>query len=285
MTAPILAVAESDLAARAIVERLGRGFEGAVSVATGTSREIVAAVAAARPGVVLLGLGTVGANERAARALRDAAAGGRQPLLLTLCGPGDIAAANRLATDGVFDHYLPHPDDLDPGRLAVSARLGLRLAGGGADAVAMVPPAAAGIVAGTGTGASAPDATARPRPVILMVEDDEFTHQLVAVTLASHDVELVFESDGALAVERVREVRPDLVLMDVVLPGGDGVDLTQRLKSEAALAAIPVVMVTGEARREILLRSMEAGAVDFIVKPFTPDALVLKLARFVPALR
>jgi CheY-like chemotaxis protein len=281
MTAQILAVAESDLAARTIVERLGRGFEGAVSVATGTSREIVAAVAAARPGVVLLGLGTVGANERAARALRDAAAGGRQPLLLTLCGPGDIAAANRLATDGVFDHYLLHPDDLDPGRLAVSARLGLRLAGADADATA--PPAAAG--ADTGTGSSAADATVRPRPVILMIEDDEFTHQLVAVTLASHDVELVFESDGALALDRVREVRPDLVLMDVLLPGGDGVDLTQRLKGDSGLAAIPVVMVTGEARRETLLRSMEAGAVDFIVKPFTPDALVAKLGRFLPSLR
>ena len=46
-----------------------------------------------------------------------------------LCGAGELAAANRLATDGVFDHYLPHPDELDPGRLAISARLGLRLAG------------------------------------------------------------------------------------------------------------------------------------------------------------
>jgi len=279
MTAQILAVAESDLAARTIVERLGRGFEGAVSVATGTSREIVAAVAAARPGVVLLGLGTVGANERAARSLRDAAAGGRQPLLLTLCGPGDIAAANRLATDGVFDHYLAHPDEFDPGRLAVSARLGLRLAGAAAGVGALTATPSAG------SSASAAETPGRARPLILMVEDDEFTHQLVAVTLASHDVEVVFESDGAQALDRVREVRPDLVLMDVVLPGRDGVALTQSLKSDAALAAIPVVMVTGEARREILMRSMEAGAVDFIVKPFTPDALVAKLGRFLPALR
>ena len=118
-----------------------------------------------------------------------------------------------------------------------------------------------------------------------MVEDDEFTHQLVAVTLASHDVELVFESDGDGALERIRAVRPDLVLMDVMLPGRDGVALTQVLKSDPELASIPVVMVTGEARREILVRSMEAGASDFIVKPFTPDALVAKLARFLPTLR
>jgi len=278
MTAQILAVAESDLAARTIVERLGRGFEGAVAVATGTLREIVAAAGEQRPGLVLLGLGTTGANERTARALRDATAGGRAPLLLTLCAAGDIAEANRLATDGVFDHYLPHPDEFDPGRLAVSVRLGLRLARS-----ASVEAFATGADGNSGTAAS--DASPRERPVILMVEDDEFTHQLVAVTLASHDVELVFESDGSLALERAREVRPDLVLMDVMLPGRDGVDLTQSLKSDPALAAIPVVMVTGEARREILMRSMEAGAVDFIVKPFTPDALVAKLGRFLPALR
>ena len=74
--------------------------------------------------------------------------------------------------------------------------------------------------------------------------------------------------------------------MDVMLPGGDGVALTAAAsKCDPELAAIPVVMVTGEARLETLVRSMEAGAADFIVKPFTPDALVAKLSRFLPTLR
>ena len=275
MTAPILAVAESDSAAQAIVQRLGREFDGTVAISTGPLREVVAAAAESRAAIVLLGLGTVAANERAARALRDAA-GSLPPVLLTLCQAGELAAANRLASDGVFDHYLPHPDESDPGRLAISARLGLRLAG---------------VAAGSAAAASVSDTepaqstAGRARPIVLMVEDDEFTHQLVAVTLASHDVELVFESEGGGALERIREVRPDLVLMDVVLPGADGVELTQGMKRDPELAAIPVVMVTGEARREILMRSMEAGAVDFIVKPFAPDALVAKLGRFLPALR
>jgi CheY-like chemotaxis protein len=274
MTARILAVAESAESAQAIVHRLGREFEGAVAISTGPLREIVAAAAEAPAAIVLLGLSTVAANERAARALRDAAGSQPPPLLLTLCTAGELAAANRLASDGVFDHYLPHPDESDPGRLAISARLGLRLAA-----------SAAGAAAAPDKPAPAQGSAVRPRPVVLMVEDDEFTHQLVAVTLASHDVELVFESEGGGALERIREVRPDLVLMDVVLPGADGVELTQGMKRDPELAAIPVVMVTGEARREILMRSMEAGAVDFIVKPFTPDALVAKLGRFLPALR
>ena len=70
--------------------------------------------------------------------------------------------------------------------------------------------------------------------------------------------------------------------MDVMLPGGDGVALTERIKSTPDLAAIPVVMLTGEARLDTLVRSMEASAADFIVKPFTREALVAKLEQ-VPA--
>ncbi len=57
------------------------------------------------------------------------------------------------------------------------------------------------------------------------------------------------------------------------------------MKGDPELAAIPVVMLTGEARLETLVRSMEAGAADFIVKPFTREALVAKLGRFLPTLR
>jgi CheY-like chemotaxis protein len=277
MTSQILVVAESAEAAQAIVQRLGGEFDGAVAISTGPLLAIISAATETRARVVLLGLGTVAASERVARALRDAPGSAPPPLILVLCSAGELAAANRLAGDGVFDHYLPHPDEFDPGRLAISARLGLRLAG--------AAPATAGAAPAGTVAAPAAKAPPRPRPVLLMVEDDQFTHQLVAVTLASQDVDLVFESDGAGAIDRIRAVRPDLVLMDVVLPGRDGVELTHGLKSDPDLASIPVVMVTGEARREVLVRSMEAGAADFLVKPFTPDALVAKLTRFLPALR
>ena len=207
------------------MQRLGREFDGAVAISTGPLLAIIAAATETGAGVVLLGLGTVAANERVGRALRDAAGSGPPPLILVLCSAGELAAANRLASDGVFDHYLPHPDEFDPGRLAISVRL---------------VPAPRG-------------RRRRPRPAplrrrkrrrahgrsLLMVEDDEFTHQLVAVTLASHDVELVFESDGASAMDRIRAVRPDLVLMDVMLPGRDGVELTQGLKSDPELGVDP----------------------------------------------
>ena len=71
--------------------------------------------------------------------------------------------------------------------------------------------------------------------------------------------------------------------MDVMLPGGDGVALTEQIKAAPDLAAIPVVMLTGEARLDTLVRSMEAGAADFIVKPFTREALLAKLSKYLPA--
>ena len=95
--------------------------------------------------------------------------------------------------------------------------------------------------------------------------------------------DLVFETDGAAAFERIRAVAPDLVLMDVMLPGADGVSITEQIKAAPDLAAIPVVMLTGEARLDTLVRSMEAGAADFIVKPFTREALLAKLEQVLAA--
>ena len=89
--------------------------------------------------------------------------------------------------------------------------------------------------------------------------------------------------DGAAAFARIHAIGPDLVLMDVGLPGSDGIHLTEQMKATPDVASIPVVMLTGEARFETLVRSMEAGAADFIVKPFTREALVAKLSKYLPA--
>ncbi|MEP7302228.1 MAG: response regulator [Caldimonas sp.] len=257
----LLIAAQGSAAARAIVQALGDAAGPDIELSTEPSRMVLDAADSGAE-IVVLGLPTLAAAAARARSLR-AATGAKLPLLLVLCAPGELAEAARLVRDGVFDDYLPHPGSgTDPDRLATSLRIAGRLARPGR-----------------------PAAVARARPVVLLVEDDEFSLQLVTVTLESQNVELVTESDGAAALERIRSVRPELILMDVNLPGRDGVELTLQLKADPALAAIPVVMLTGEARREILVRSMDAGAADFIVKPFTPDALVAKLTRFLPGLR
>lgn len=118
------------------------------------------------------------------------------------------------------------------------------------------------------------------QPVVMIVDDDEVARVLTEKALDGRGYELVFAADGMTALGMLRRGRPDLILMDVNLPDIDGVELTQRLKALPGLAEVPVVMVTGEARRETLESSMSAGAAGFIVKPFGREALIAKLDRF-----
>jgi CheY-like chemotaxis protein len=115
------------------------------------------------------------------------------------------------------------------------------------------------------------------RPVVLVVEDDEFARQLVGRCLDARAWETVFAADGAVALSLLSRLLPDVILMDIRLPGLDGVSLTQKLKSSAHLAQIPVIMMTGDATKQTLVSSLEAGAAAFVIKPFTRESLVKNL--------
>lgn len=120
-------------------------------------------------------------------------------------------------------------------------------------------------------------AQGRVRRVVMVVDDDEFARMLVEQVLDPQVWETQFAFDGAAALVLLERQRPDVILMDLHLPGLDGVSLTHRLKASPLWAAIPIVMMTGDACKSALLRSMEAGAVSFVVKPFTRDSLASKL--------
>jgi CheY-like chemotaxis protein len=259
--ARVLVVADDEAGAQTIVGHVGEALAAAhVSV----PQRMLADAAAWKPDVVLLGLASLDDAVRQALALRAVkSADARAAFMLLLCKAADVATAARLCREGVCDDYVQQfPEPADPDRLAASLRIACHVAL-----------------------ADRPRLAARARPIVLVVEDDTFLHQLIGITLETRGVDLVFEADGGAALERIGAVLPDLVLMDVMLPGRDGVDLTQSLKADPALAGIPVVMLTGEARREVLVRSMEAGAADFIVKPFTPDALIAKLVKYLPTMQ
>lgn len=117
----------------------------------------------------------------------------------------------------------------------------------------------------------------RIRPVVMVVDDDEFARTLVGRALDPQTWETTFAVDGATAFAHLSRHRPDIILMDIHLPGLDGVALTQRLKASPHLASIPIVMMTGDANKTALLSSMEAGAAAFVVKPFTRESLTSKL--------
>ena len=255
-----LVVADGEEVAKAVAALLVGELAAGVRTCARPDRALQEATAHGAD-VVVLALASLALVEREAPALRDAGS----PFLIALCDAASVGAAARLCRQGVIDDYAQHfPTPGDPHRLPTSVRLAARLR------------AAANGAAAAGAN------ELRRKPTVVVVEDDETLHALVAAMLEP-GVELVFESDGAAAVERIQTIGPDLVLMDIGLPGSDGVRITEQLKSMPDLAAIPVVMLTGEARVETLVRSMQAGAADFIVKPFTRDALIAKLSKFLPA--
>jgi len=262
----ILVVGEGDESTTAVATLLASQTGGNVRACV-RPEQAAAHAQAHRAEVIVLALPSLLLVEREAPALRESRGTfAAPPLLIALCEQASVAAAARLCRQGVIDDYVQHyPIPLDGNRLGTTVRVAARMFAADARSTHA-----------TGKGGRASR--------VVVVEDDETQQALIAAMLASEPVELVFESDGTAALERIQATAPDLVLMDVGLPGSDGVAITGQIKSSPNLASIPVVMVTGEARFETLVRSMEAGAADFIVKPFTRDALVAKLGKFLPAI-
>jgi CheY-like chemotaxis protein len=115
------------------------------------------------------------------------------------------------------------------------------------------------------------------RPTVLMVDDDELQQKLVARILEAENYRLISASNGVEALSVLRKTRPDVVLMDFMMPEMDGIETTQRLKAVPQFAKLPVIMITGQSDREVVIDSLKAGATGFLVKPFERDALIAKL--------
>ena len=113
---------------------------------------------------------------------------------------------------------------------------------------------------------------------ILIVEDVALNRDLL-VQLLEEDYRLVLAGDGAAALEQAAQARPDLILMDLSLPRMDGWEATRRLKADAALAGIPVIVLSARAMRGDEERARASGCDDFLTKPVDETLLYQKLAR------
>ncbi len=121
--------------------------------------------------------------------------------------------------------------------------------------------------------------TARARPVVLIVDDDEFDQTFLSRMLKPEGYRVKFASSGTEALNQLHRAPVDIILMDFKLPDMNGMEVTRRLKEEPRLAAIPVIMISGNSERDVVLGSRRIGAVDFIVKPVESSVLLDRLRR------
>jgi CheY-like chemotaxis protein len=118
---------------------------------------------------------------------------------------------------------------------------------------------------------------------VLVVDDEETMRLLCRVNLAASGIEVLEAADGATGLELAKSERPDLILLDVMMPGLDGWQVARRLAADPATREIPVVFLTARAGHEDRLQGERVGAVGYVVKPFDPVSIAtvveLTLAR------
>ena len=111
-------------------------------------------------------------------------------------------------------------------------------------------------------------------PLVLVVEDNPVNLELVSALLEEHACETLVATTGDAALHLLRQSRPNLILVDVQLPGMSGYEVTRRIKADPALADIPVVALTAHAMAHEDVRAREAGCDAFLTKPI--DTLAFK---------
>jgi two-component system phosphate regulon response regulator PhoB len=112
---------------------------------------------------------------------------------------------------------------------------------------------------------------------IAAIEDEPDILEIVGYNLEKEGYEFIGETDGEEGLSLVRRELPDLVLLDVMLPGIDGLEICRRLKYEAATREIPVIMVTAKSEESDVVLGLEVGADDYLTKPFGPRELVARV--------
>jgi len=109
---------------------------------------------------------------------------------------------------------------------------------------------------------------------VLVVDDDALNRRLVTATLAREGIKTSQANDGAEALKAIQEDPPDVVLLDIEMPGIDGFEVLERIKADEATRHLPVIMISGLDDTGSVVRCLEAGADDFLPKPF--DAAILR---------
>lgn len=117
-------------------------------------------------------------------------------------------------------------------------------------------------------------ATALPQPTVLVVEDEPSVLEIITFLLEEDQLRVLQAHDGEAALSLLEEVRPDLIVSDIKMPGMDGFTLCKHVRANPTLSHIPFIFLTGRGDRADVRRGMRLGADDYLTKPFEPEELL-----------
>lgn len=113
---------------------------------------------------------------------------------------------------------------------------------------------------------------------ILLVEDDEFLAELYATKLNLEGFEVTLAVDGEKGLKAVKDQKPDLILLDIILPKMDGFEVLKTIKADKALKNIPIILLTNLSQKDEVKRGLDLGANDYLIKAhFMPSEVVKKI--------
>lgn len=109
---------------------------------------------------------------------------------------------------------------------------------------------------------------------ILVIDDDSDIVMLVVFRLKAHKYEVIEASLGRVGLEKAQAQKPDIILLDIMMPEMDGYETLQKLKSDPRTASIPVLMFTAKSQAQDIRRALDLGAAGYIIKPFEPEEML-----------
>ena len=212
--------------------------------------------------------------DRAARDILDAYAASSVSIYLHAFGGADpVAHAAHDAGDAaVVTSIALRAGDAALGRVEVRSREPLS-----AHAAAQIESRALQLADVLESARATREAESEPRGTILVADDDPGIRSLLRLVLSKRGFTVVDVANGAEALEQIRRSRPDLVLIDWVMPVLDGPETVRQLKADPATHDIPVVMLSSQSHVDEKVEALEAGVQDFVLKPFESRELVARL--------